>query len=63
MNAEFLTVDEFRRKFRIGKSTAYKAIENGELRVLRIGRAIRISQAAVEEFTERNESQPEEVTV
>ncbi|MEZ4492228.1 MAG: helix-turn-helix domain-containing protein [Dehalococcoidia bacterium] len=39
----------------IGRSTLYELLHRGELRVVRLGRAVRISAAEIERFVESNE--------
>ena len=41
-----LTVDEWAERMRISRSAAYAAVKNGEVEVIRIGRLIRIRNAA-----------------
>lgn len=43
-----LTVAEARQILRIGKSTAYAAVRNGELRAFRIGRRWLVPASAVQ---------------
>ena len=43
---EYLTVDEARRRMRIGRTTIYKLISDGAFPVIKIGRATRIPESA-----------------
>ena len=49
-----LTVKDLQKALRIGRSSAYKLLKNGELPSVRIGSVYRISKAALMEFTESN---------
>lgn len=42
-----LTVEEWAAKMRISRSAAYEAVKNGEVKVIRIGRLIRIPNKSV----------------
>jgi excisionase family DNA binding protein len=42
-----LTVEEWAKKMRISRSAAYDAVKNGEVKVIRIGRLIRIPNSAI----------------
>lgn len=44
---DVLTVEEWAAKMRISRSAAYDAVKNGEVKVIRIGRLIRIPNTAV----------------
>ncbi len=41
----YLTVREFLDRYAIGRTTFYRAVNNGALRLTKIGRATRISEA------------------
>jgi len=43
-----LTVEEAARILRIGRNSAYKAVERGDLPVLRFGRLYRVPRRAIE---------------
>ena len=45
---ELLTVEEFQRTARIGRSAAYKLVEQGRIPTLRFGRMIRIPRTVFE---------------
>jgi excisionase family DNA binding protein len=44
---DVLTVEEWAAKMRISRSAAYDAVKNGEVKVIRIGRLIRIPNRSV----------------
>lgn len=44
---DVLTVEVWAAKMRISRSAAYDAVKNGEIKVIRIGRLIRIPNVAV----------------
>lgn len=48
---EFFLVEEFAELLRVGKSTVYNAIAKGEIRVVRIGKTVRIPVAEVRKLT------------
>ena len=51
---DILTVSDFQRLLNIGRSTAYRLIENGEIRCIRVGRTIRIPKKFVSDFIENS---------
>jgi excisionase family DNA binding protein len=48
---ELLTVNEVAARLRVHRQTVYKAIWRGKLPVVRFGRAMRVSESALAEFT------------
>lgn len=44
---DVLTIDEWAAKMRISRSAAYEAVKNGHVKVIRIGRIIRIPNMPV----------------
>lgn len=46
----FMTIDEVSGLLRVSKMKAYRMVEQGELRSIRVGRSIRISRASVKEY-------------
>lgn len=46
----FMTMDEFCDQLNIGKNTAYKLLNSGQIHAFRIGRQWKIPKNAVEEF-------------
>lgn len=44
---DVLTVEEWAAKMRISRSAAYDAVKNGNVKVIRIGRLIRIPNSAI----------------
>lgn len=44
---DVLTVEEWAAKMRISRSAAYDAVKNGQVKVIRIGRLIRIPNTSV----------------
>lgn len=51
---DILTVSDLQRLLNIGRSTAYRLIENGEIRCIRVGRTIRIPKKFVADFIENS---------
>jgi len=51
-----LTVDQVMKMTNLSKSTIQRAIARGDLRVVRIGRAVRVPSAALSEWLERLEA-------
>ena len=49
---ELLTVDEVAKRLKVSTKTVYRAVEAGELRASRIGRAWRISEPDVVDYVE-----------
>jgi len=49
---DLLTVDEVAQRLKVSTKTVYRAVESGELRASRIGRAWRISEPDVVEYVE-----------
>ena len=47
---EILTVEEFAELLYIGKNTAYKILNSGEIRAFKIGKAWKIPKDAVSEY-------------
>ncbi len=45
---EVLTVEEVRKRLRLGRNAAYQAIEEGEIPSIRIGRRILVPRLALE---------------
>jgi|LSQX01.3.fsa_nt_gb excisionase family DNA binding protein len=48
-----LTVPELARVLRIGRTTAYKMVQEGQIPAMRIGKAIRIPRQAVENYLQK----------
>lgn len=46
----FMTMDEFCDKLDIGKNTAYKLLNSGQIHAFKIGRQWKIPKNAVDEF-------------
>lgn len=51
---DILTVSDLQRLLNIGRSTAYRLIENGEIRCIRVGRTIRIPKKFIADFIENS---------
>jgi excisionase family DNA binding protein len=49
-NPETLKVQEVAAILRCGKNQAYELIQRGDIRSVRIGRAVRVTRSALEEF-------------
>lgn len=50
MTETFLTVKEVARRLAVGRTTVYELIARGDLIAIRIGRARRISESALERW-------------
>lgn len=50
MQDKLFTVDEVREQFKVTRQTVYNWITAGKLDVIRVGRSIRITQAAIDRF-------------
>lgn len=59
---DVLTIPECQQVLRIGRSTAYRLIQSGELRCIRIGRSIRIPKKYVMEFVSKQSDANEAVS-
>lgn len=53
---DILTVENLMDYLNIGRTTAYKLVQSGKIKTVRIGRIYRISKKSVEEYV-RKESQ------
>lgn len=47
---QFLTIQEFQRVVRIGRSTAYELVRSGEIESTRFGGVVRIPRRALKAF-------------
>ena len=47
---DILTVSDLQKLLNISRSTAYRLIENGEIRCIRVGRTIRIPKRFIADF-------------
>ena len=52
---EFLTVEEVRAYLRLGRSTIYELLRQGELPHVRFGRAIRVPKTALAKYVSRED--------
>jgi excisionase family DNA binding protein len=50
---ELLTIDELCGLMMIGRTTAYKLLQSGELKAFKIGKVWKISKASVEDYIRR----------
>jgi excisionase family DNA binding protein len=48
-----LKVNEAASQLQVGRTTVYGLIQSGEIRCVRIGRAVRIPRRALEEYADR----------
>ncbi|MHB8394349.1 MAG: helix-turn-helix domain-containing protein [Candidatus Dormibacteria bacterium] len=53
-----MTVKEVAATLRVGRGTAYTLVASGQLKSVRIGRLIRVTPRALEEFIEANQFKP-----
>jgi excisionase family DNA binding protein len=56
-----LTVNEAAARLRVHHRTIRRAIRDGELRAVRVRRAVRIQEEALERYLEKNDQPAEEV--
>lgn len=52
-NRLLLKIPETAEQLQLGRTTVYELINAGELRVVRVGRAVRVEAASVRELVER----------
>ncbi len=52
---DIMTVRDLMAYLNIGRTTAYKLLKSGKIKVLRLGRIYRLSKASVQDYV-RNES-------
>ena len=50
---EILTVENLMDYLNIGRTTAYKLVQSGKIKTVRIGRIYRISKKSVEEYVRK----------
>lgn len=50
---DLITIEEFQEILQIGRTTAYKLLNSGEIKAFRIGRFWKIPRAAVTEYVAR----------
>ena len=51
--SDVMTVDDLMDYLSIGKTTAYKILKSGKIKVLRIGKLYRIPKQSVDEYIEK----------
>ena len=54
MSAAYMKINTFMERFDVSERTTYRLIANGELDVLKIGRATRLSVRSVSDWENRN---------
>ena len=61
MPDEIIKIEEMMKMLDIGKNTAYRLLDSGEVRAFKIGKVWKITRAAVQEYIEKQikASQPE----
>lgn len=61
MPDEIIRIEEMMKMLDIGKNTAYRLLDSGEVRAFKIGKVWKITRAAVQEYIENQikASQPE----
>lgn len=47
------TVNDFAAEFDVSRTKAYELINSGEIKIIRIGRSIRIPRSSIEEWIQR----------
>ncbi len=50
---DILTVENLMDYMNIGRTTAYKLVQSGKIKTIRIGRIYRISKASVDEYVRK----------
>ena len=50
---DILDLKQFMEYLNIGRTTAYKLLQSGEIKVFRIGKAYKISRKSVDEYIEK----------
>ena len=55
---QFMTVDEVASALRVSRATIYRLVAAGTLAGARIGRSVRVSRYAVDEFLRRQAHRP-----
>jgi excisionase family DNA binding protein len=50
---EFITISELQKILNVGRTTAYGLVATGELRAIRVGRAVRVRRADLDRWAER----------
>jgi excisionase family DNA binding protein len=55
-----LTPEQAKERLSVGRSTIYQLIRTGQLRSVRFGRAIRVSESEIERFVREAEAQATE---
>lgn len=58
MESALMKVREVAAELRISQRTAYTLVASGQLKSVHIGRLIRVTRAALDEFMEASESKP-----
>ncbi len=58
-----LRVEEAAEKLSIGRSKMYELLAAGEIQPIRVGRSVRVSSAALEEWVARQERRDEVASV
>ena len=52
MQDEIINIDELMKILHIGRNTAYRLLDNGEVRAFKIGKVWKIQKSAVQEYIE-----------
>ncbi len=53
LSEDLLTFEEFEEKLQIGRTTAYRLLQSGDIKAFKIGRYWKIPRAAVSEYISR----------
>ena|SRR5215213_3275877 len=51
---EFITINQLQSILSVGRTTAYGLVSSGELRAIKVGRAIRVRRADLDRWAERH---------
>jgi excisionase family DNA binding protein len=51
---EFITINQLQSILGVGRTTAYGLVSSGELRAIKVGRAIRVRRADLDRWAERH---------
>jgi len=60
MDQLLLKADEVAKALGLGRSKVYEMMQSGQLPVVRIGRSVRVSSAALQEWVRTNTDAPQE---
>ena len=56
----WITVEEMRRTLKVGKNKALALLASGDIKAIRVGRAVRVSQDSLDRFIAANTYKPDQ---